>query len=117
MYLAYVKCDAAQEIVSPSMKGQSLSSGISFLFKTRTDRTPIPLFVDSVKKIHLHCIESACDPDQHSRNRGLCVRTRPDKGLDPGQRIPILNSNQKVLRKSHNIEHFLARNADEKSDD
>jgi hypothetical protein len=40
-----------------------------------------------------------------------------NKDLDPGQRVAIFNSNQKVLRKSHNIEHFLARNADQKTED
>lgn len=33
-------------------------------------------------------------------------------GLSAGQNIPIFNPDQKVLRKSHNIEHFYPRNPD-----
>ncbi len=32
-------------------------------------------------------------------------------GKDPGQRIPIYNSDQKISRKNHNIEHFYPRKA------
>jgi Protein of unknown function (DUF1524) len=40
-----------------------------------------------------------------------------NKGLDPGQRVPIFNADQRILRKSHNIEHFLPRSSEAKPDE